>query len=126
MKSENLCVCIGSVCVCDDLEEQRQFIQDDRVTDESSRDVKILKKPVSPRRTKDYYEWMGCVKEIRPITVTEDVEWSSMTQFQRLVWWIATGIQMLTLTILSLRTDRLLQCDNYMKCHWKHYSGTMY
>jgi hypothetical protein len=73
----------------------------------------------------DYYEWMGNAKEVRPITVMENLQWSTMSCFNRFLWWIKTFIQMITLTILSLRTDRLLDWNGYLKYHWKHYLGRM-
>ena len=71
----------------------------------------------------DYYKWMGRVSEVRPISVTEKLDWSNMSWFNRVVWWIQTFVQMITLTILSLRTDRLLDWNGYLKYHWKHYLG---
>ena len=110
----------------EDIEEQSKFVPINNIEDESLGDSRSPKRHILPPRYKDYYEWMGCVKEVRPITVTEDVELCRMSSFRRLIWWMGTGIQMLSLTILSLRTDRLIQCNSYMKYHWKHYSGMMY
>ena len=94
--------------------------------DERSKNTTSLTKPVYPTSYKDYYKWMGSVKEVRPITVTEDVEWHKMSTFQHLIWWIWTCIQILSLTILSIRCDRLMQWNLYLKYHWKHYSGRVY
>ena len=41
----------------------------------------------------------------------------AMTCFQKLLWWIGTCFQMLTLTIVSLRTDRFIDWDGYSKHH---------
>ena len=41
----------------------------------------------------------------------------AMTCFQKLLWGIGTCFQMLTLTIVSLRTDRLVDWDGYLKHH---------
>ena len=79
--------------------------------------------PPTSRRCNNYYEWMAKQKEVWPITVTEGLEWVSMSYFHKVLWWIGTCIQMLTLTILSLRTDRLGQGKGYLTHHWKHYSG---
>ena len=78
--------------------------------------------PIS-RRCNDYYEQMAMEKEVRPIKITEGLEWNSMSHFCKMLWCIGTCIQMLTLTILSLRTDRLGQGKGYLTHHWKHYSG---
>ena len=77
------------------------------------------------QRGNDYYEWMGSAKEVRPIAVTEGVEWHTMSNFGKLVWCNSICIQMLSLTIFSLRTDRLVDVKRYMKYHWKHYSGSV-
>ena len=108
------------------IENQGEFVQIDDIKDEISRDCRSPKKQIIPPNYNDYYEWMGRVTEVRPITITEDVEFCRMSHFQCLIWWLGTGIQMLTLTILSLRTDRLAQYNSYLKYHWKHYSGMMY
>ena len=99
------------------------FIQIDDPKNNSSTESHSPKKHIISSKYNDYYEWMGCAKELRPITITEGLEWHTMTAFKKLIWWIGTCIQMLTLTILSLRTDRLAQINSYMKHHWKHYSG---
>ena len=70
----------------------------------------------------DYYEKMAMAKEVRPITITEGLEWNSMPHMRKLLWSFGTCIQMLTLTIFSLRTDRLLE-KSYLAKHWKHYLG---
>ena len=71
----------------------------------------------------DYYEWMANAKEVRPITVTENVDLNSMSCSEKVLWSLGTVLQMLTLTVLSIRTDRLFDWDRYLKHHWKHYSG---
>ena len=73
----------------------------------------------------DYYNWISNAKEARLITITEDLELGAMTSFQKLLWWIGICFQMVTLTIVSLRTDRLVDWDGYLKHHRKHYSGKL-
>ena len=70
----------------------------------------------------DYYDSMATLREIRPISVTENIQWNLMSKMAKFLWVIGTLIQMLSLTIFSLRVDRI--CDkNYISNHWKHYSG---
>ena len=65
---------------------------------------------------------MAEVDEVRPISVTENIKWNLMSKFTKILWVIGTLVQMLSLTIFSIRVDRL--CDkNYILNHWKHYSG---
>ena len=72
----------------------------------------------------DHYEFMATVVEVRPISVTETISWNSMSKLAKISWMIGTLLQMLFLTIFSLRIDRL--CDRkYLKNHWKHYSGSI-
>lgn len=72
----------------------------------------------------DYYEWMAKAKEVRPICIAEDLEWSSMSNLHKLFWWIEACIQLLILTMFNFRTDRLRQ-THYLKHHWMHYSGKL-
>ena len=74
------------------------------------------------KTNKDYYASMATVVEVRPISVTENVKWNLMSKAAKFLWVIGTLINMLALTMLSLRVDRL--CDRkYISNHWKHYSG---
>ena len=67
---------------------------------------------------------MAEVNEVRPISVTENIQWNLMSKFRKISWVIGTLVQMLSLTIFSIRVDRI--CDkNYVLNHWKHYSGTL-
>ena len=43
----------------------------------------------------DYYEHVAKSKYIRPIAVTEDVNFETMSISQRLMWWISTAIRLL-------------------------------
>ena len=72
----------------------------------------------------DYYEWMAMAKDVRPISIAEGLEWSSMSILSKLFWWIAACMQLMMLTMFDFRTDRLQQ-RNYMRHHWVHYSGTV-
>ena len=65
---------------------------------------------------------MAKVLEIRPISVTENLQHNSLSRGAKLFWMIGTLIQMLSLTIFSLRVDRIWD-KNYLLNHWKHYSG---
>lgn len=71
----------------------------------------------------NYYDQMAKAKEVRPITITEDLEWTLMTWFHQILWWMGTLLQIVSLTIFSLRIDRLAQWKTYLIHHWKHYSG---
>ena len=71
----------------------------------------------------DHYEFMATVVEVRPISVTETISWESMSKLAKISWMIGTFLQMLFLTIFSLRVDKI--CDRkYLANHWKHYSGS--
>ena len=63
--------------------------------------------------------------EIRPISVIENLNWNSMSNISKLLWMVKTVIQMLSLTVFSLRVDRIFD-RNYLSNHWKHYSGKNY
>ena len=107
-----------------DIEEQNDLMNETNVAQKgSSNGFESSKRQKNKIWKNDYYNWISNAKEVRPITITEDLEWGAMTCFQKLLWWVGMCIQMLTLTILSLRTDRLLDWDGYLKHHWKHYSG---
>ena len=107
-----------------DIEEQNDLINEtNNAPKGSSNAFESSKRQKNKIWKNDYYNWISNAKEVRPITITEDLEWGAMTCFQKLLWWVGMCIQMLTLTILSLRTDRLLDWDGYLKHHWKHYSG---
>ena len=43
----------------------------------------------------DYYEYVAKSKYIRPIAITEDVNFETMSISQRSMWWISTAIQLL-------------------------------
>ena len=43
----------------------------------------------------DYYKHVAKSKYIRPIAVTEDVNFETMSISQRLMWWISTAIRLL-------------------------------
>ena len=65
---------------------------------------------------------MAHVSEVRPISVTENIKWNLMSSISKIFWAIGTLLNMLSLTVLSLRIDRLADL-NYVLNHWKHYSG---
>ena len=67
---------------------------------------------------------MAKVLEIRPISVTENLQYNLLSRGAKLFWMVGTLIQMLSLTIFSLRVDRIWD-KNYLSNHWKHYSGTI-
>ena len=106
-----------------DSEEQILFVPSDNNKVQSNSNPKSFRKSMAEIRYKDYYEWMGSAKEVRPITVTENVTLSAMSWSEKFWWWLKTCVQMLTLTVLSLRTDRLFDWEGYLKHHWKHYLG---
>ena len=108
----------------EDIEEQNDRINKTNNSQEgSSNAFESSKRQKNKIWKNDYYNWISNAKEVRPITITEDLEWEAMTCLQKLLWGVGTSIQMLIMTILSLRTDRLLDWDGYLKHHWKHYSG---
>ena len=60
----------------------------------------------------NYYDQMAKAKEVRPFAITEDLEWTLMTWFHQILWWMGTLLQIVSLTIFSLRIDRLAQWKN--------------
>ena len=104
-------------------EEKTIFIPNDNNELRSSSHTKRYKNFKSASSNNDYYEWMANTKEVRPITITENVDLKSMSWSEKILWSLGTILQMLTLTVLSIRTDRLFDWDRYLKHHWKHYSG---
>ena len=113
---------------CDtDIEHQENLLQSDSAKKRSYRNSghRNMMHSSCGVTYNDYYEWMGSAKEVRPISVTENVQWSTKSWFQRFTWYFGTCINMLTLTILSIRTDRFLDWNGYLKHHWKHYSGNI-
>ena len=77
---------------------------DSTVAGESDTDASI--DPEAARLTKgdgdpksehysDYYEHVAHSSHIRPIAVTEDVNFNTMSSSQRLCWWMSTTIQTL-------------------------------
>ena len=108
-----------------DSEEHSVFIPNDNYGRRSSCSTKSSKSNLD-MNYKDYYEWTASAKEVRPITITENVDFKAMPFSQKLWWSFGTCVQMLTLTVLSIRTDRLLDWRGYLKYHWKHYSGIIY
>ena len=104
-------------------EEKIIFIPTENNELRSSSHTKRSKNSKSVTSNNDYYEWMANAKEVRPITVTENVDIKSMSWSEKILWSLGTILQMLTLTVLSIRTDRLFDWDRYLKHHWKHYSG---
>ena len=110
---------------CADSEEHTVFIPNDSYGRRSSCSTKSSKSNLD-MNYKDYYEWTASAKEVRPITITENVDFKAMSSFRKFWWSCGTCVQMLTLTILSIRTDRLFDWRGYLKYHWKHYSGIKY
>ena len=43
----------------------------------------------------DYYENVAKSAEIRPIAVTEDVDFSSMSTLKKIFWWFLTSLKLL-------------------------------
>ena len=105
-------------CDKEESEEQTVFIPTDNNGKQSSSRTQM--------NYKDYYEWIANAKEVRPITITENVDFKAMSSFRKYWWSCGTCVQMLTLTVLSIRTDRLFDWRGYLKYHWKHYSGIKY
>ena len=106
-----------------DSEEEIQFVAHVDDKGGGAKETHTSNNHIIRPKNNDYYEWMGSRKEVRPITVKENLQWHTMSKGEKLVWWIGTCIQMLTLTVLSLRTDRLVQIESYLKYHLKHYLG---
>ena len=104
--------------VKEDNEEQRHLLRN-AYTDEEK--ILIQNTP----RYNDFYEWMGSAKELRPIAITDEIDWTRMKHFDKVFWCIGQCIQMVVLTFFSIRTDRFLQVNSYLKYHWKHYSGSV-
>ena len=43
----------------------------------------------------DYYEHVARSQNIRPIAVTEDVNFQKMSSSQKICWWISTALRLL-------------------------------
>jgi len=69
----------------------------------------------------DYYENIANSVAIRPIAVTEDVDFSIMSTPKKILWWFLTILKLLSCIILSVRTDRVGDKE-YLSQHWLHYS----
>ncbi|XP_023321507.1 uncharacterized protein LOC111696190 [Eurytemora carolleeae] len=67
-----------------------------------------------------YYNQVANSKYIRPICIMEDVHLPSMSKISKFKWYFQTIIQMISLIIFSVRSDRLFQ-PQYLRHHWKHY-----
>ena len=48
-----------------------------------------------PEFSDDYYQQLAHSEHIRPIAVTEDVDFETMSFFARFLWWISTVIRLL-------------------------------
>jgi len=72
----------------------------------------------------DYYECIENSKSIRPICLTEDVEFKKMSSVRKCFWWIGTFFKLLSIIMLSVRTDRLGD-PQYLGHHWLHYGGML-
>merc|ERR1712110_411588 len=68
----------------------------------------------------DYYEHVARSEHIRPIAVTEDVNFETMSSSQTLCWWMSTAVRLLSCIVLSVRTDRLWD-PVYLARHYRHY-----
>ena len=77
---------------------------DSTVADESDRDSDLEAasglKPRSERGHKsdqyhDYYEHLARSQHIRPIAVTEDVNFQKMSSSQKICWWFSTALRLL-------------------------------
>jgi len=68
----------------------------------------------------DYYDHISRSPSIRPITVTEGVNFSRMRIGKKILWWCITTLNLLSCIVLSVRTDRLLDWK-YLSKHKLHY-----
>ena len=48
-----------------------------------------------PHHYSDYYEHLATSEHIRPITITEDVNFETMSTVQKICWWMSTAIRLL-------------------------------
>jgi len=72
----------------------------------------------------DYYQCIEKSKAIRPICITENVDLGQMSFIRKIMWWLCTILKLLSIIVLSVRTDRLSD-SLYLKCHWVHYGGML-
>jgi len=72
----------------------------------------------------DYYQTIEKSKAIRPICITENVDFGQMTFTRKILWWIGTVFKLLSIIVLSVRTDRLSD-SSYLAAHWVHYGGML-
>lgn len=79
---------------------------------------------MSPPDYSDYYEYLSTSATVRPICITEGVDFSKMSLLQRMWWWVVTFLKFLSIIILSVRTDRLGDWD-YLTHHYLHYTGLL-
>jgi len=72
----------------------------------------------------DYYHFIANSKSIRPICITEDVDFENMPFTRKIIWWFGTIFKLLSIIVLSVRTDRLSD-KPYLRSHWCHYGGML-
>ena len=57
----------------------------------------------------DYYEHVAHSSHIRPIAVTEDVNFNTMSSSQKICWWMSTAIHLLRCqTNVTRKTEFLI------------------
>ena len=67
-------------------------VAEDSNTDSSS-DLEASALMSSESEYNDYYEHVARCEHIRPIAVTEDVNFEAMSLSQKICWWISTAIR---------------------------------
>eukprot|EP00092_Neocalanus_flemingeri_P095620 GFUD01121657.1.p1 GENE.GFUD01121657.1~~GFUD01121657.1.p1 ORF type:complete len:337 (+),score=53.32 GFUD01121657.1:142-1152(+) len=72
----------------------------------------------------DYYQFIANSKSIRPICITEDVDFRNMSFVKKICWWVGTFFKLLSIIMLSVRTDRLSDVQ-YLRHHWLFYGGML-
>ena len=73
--------------VTDDIEEEEYRVNSDNVENDVT--------PVIHRQYEDYYEHVAKSSHIRPITVTEGVDFKSFSTSEKIKWWILTILNLL-------------------------------
>lgn len=59
----------------------------DDTSDEEDDEVFVK---TSDKKYDDYYQFIANSKEVRPICITEDVDFKNMSFVQKLLWWLGT------------------------------------
>ena len=71
----------------------------DDTSDEEDNEVFVNVKKFQEEQYSDYYECIENSKSIRPICLTEDVEFKKMSSVRKCFWWIGTFFKVLSFLV---------------------------